>query len=241
MSASDRPGDLDDRGEADARDSLRALVGRGVPWRVDAGRALRDPSSARRAAVLVLFGVLDALPAHAPGASRVPADLDVLLQRRAATLGHHPGQVAFPGGGIDPQDAGPREAALREAVEETGLDPSGVEVLGTLADVPLPVSNNLVTPVLAWWTRPSRVAAVDHDEAVDVFRTPVAELLDPARRGVVEHAGVRGRLRTPAFLVGDEVLVWGFTALVLDGIFDALGWTVPWERSRTFELRRFEP
>lgn len=220
---------------ADARDALAALVDRGVRWPVGPARLLRDPARARRAAVLVLFGVLDHLPAHAPGVARVPADLDVLLQRRAATLGHHPGQVAFPGGGIDPQDAGPREAAVREAVEETGLDPAGVEVLGTLADVPLPVSDNLVTPVLAWWARPSRVAAVDHAEAVDVFRTPVADLLDPARRGVVEHAGVRGRLRTPAFLVGDDVLVWGFTAFVLDGILDALGWTVPWDRTRTFE------
>lgn len=219
----------------DARDDLVALVGRGVPWPTDPARLLRDPARARRAAVLVLFGVLDALPAHAPGVPRVPAELDVLLQRRAATLGHHPGQVAFPGGGIDPQDAGPREAALREAVEETGLDPTGVELLGTLADVPLPVSDNLVTPVLAWWTQPSQVAAVDHDEAVDVFRTPVAELLDPANRGVVEHAGVRGRLRTPAFLIGGDVLVWGFTALVLDGIFDALGWSVPWEPTRRFE------
>lgn len=218
----------------DAREQLAALVERGVTWPTDRGRLLLDPARARRAAVLVLFGVLDSLPAHTPGAPRVPADLDVLLQRRAATLGHHPGQVAFPGGGIDPQDAGPREAALREAVEETGLEPGGVELLGTLADVPLPVSDNLVTPVVAWWTRPSAVAAVDHDEAVDVFRTPVAELLDPDRRGVVEHAGVRGRLRTPAFLVGDGVLVWGFTALVLDGILDAVGWTVPWDRTRRF-------
>jgi len=216
----------------DARDQLVALVGRGVTWPTGPGRLHLDPARTRRAAVLVLFGVLDSLPAHSP--PRVPADLDVLLHRRAATLGHHPGQVAFPGGGIDPHDAGPREAALREAVEETGLEPDGVEVLGTLADVPLPVSDNLVTPVVAWWTRPSAVAAVDHDEAVDVFRTPVAELLDPARRGVVEHARVRGRVRTPAFLVGDGVLVWGFTALVLDGIFDAVGWTVPWDRTRRF-------
>ncbi len=226
---------------ADARDALVALVARGVRWPADPGRALRDPAAARRAAVLVLFGVLDHLPAHAPGVPRVPADLDVLLQRRSATLGHHPGQVAFPGGGLEPHDAGPGAAALREAVEETGLDPGGVEVLGTLADVPLPVSDNLVTPVIAWWATPSRVAAVDHREAVEVFRTPVAELLDPARRGVLEHAGVRGRLRTPAFVVGADVLVWGFTAVVLDGVLDALGWTVPWDRTRTLDLRDFEP
>lgn len=215
-----------------ARADLERLVREGVAWPTGPGRMLHDPARARRAAVLVLFGVLDSAPAH-HDAQRVPADLDVLLHRRAATLGHHPGQVAFPGGGIDPQDAGPREAAVREAVEETGLDPTGVDVLGTLADVPLPVSDNLVTPVVAWWTRPSRVAAVDHTEAVDVFRTPVADLLDPARRGVVEHPGVRGTLRTPAFLLDDGVLVWGFTAFVLSVMFDRLGWSVPWDQART--------
>lgn len=217
----------------DAHAELVRLVAHGVDWRVDPARALRDPARARRAAVLVLFGVLDSHPAGAGGTGHVPADLDVLLQRRSATLGHHPGQVAFPGGGIDPEDDGPVGAALREAVEETGLDPAGVEPLGTLADVPLPVSDNLVTPVLAWWSRPSAVAAVDHRETVDVFRAPVADLLDPARRGCVEHSTGHGRVRTPAFVLDDGVVVWGFTAIVLHGVLDALGWTVPWDVRRT--------
>lgn len=233
MSSSDVAGPVPHpAGASDARDDLRELVRRGVRWPGGPGVAL-DPARTRRAAVLVLFGILDAVPAHERDRAPVPADLDVLLQRRAATLGHHPGQVAFPGGGIDPDDDGPVGAALREAVEETGLDASGVEVLGTLADVPLPVSDNLVTPVVAWWTRPSAVAAVDHRETVDVFRAPVADLLDPARRAVVVHPAGRGRVRTPAFELDDGVLVWGFTALVLSGMFDALGWTVPWDDRRT--------
>ncbi|MFS0705089.1 CoA pyrophosphatase [Cellulomonas sp. 179-A 9B4 NHS] len=209
------------------------MVRAGVRWPGDPTGLAMDPARVRRAAVLVLFGVLDAVPAHGRGDGHVPADLDVLLQRRAATLGHHPGQVAFPGGGIDPDDDGPVGAALREAVEETGLDPSGVDVLGELAEIALPVSDNLVTPVVGWWTRPSAVAAVDHREAVDVFRAPVADLLDPARRAVVVHPVRRGRVRTPAFQLDGDVLVWGFTAIVLSGIFDALGWTVPWDDSRT--------
>ncbi len=213
---------------ADARDELVALVGRGVEWRVEATRVLPAPASARHAAVLVLFGRLDDVPARSSGS--VPADLDVLLQRRAATLGHHPGQVSFPGGALDPDET-PEQAALREAVEETGLDPSGVEVLGTLADLALPVSNYRVTPVPAWWARPSAVAAVDHRETVDVFRVPVADLLDPDHRAVVAHRRAGATVRTPAFDVAG-VLVWGFTAMVLDGLFDALGWTVPWPRSR---------
>lgn len=220
------PGDT-----TDARADLVRVVREGIAWPGDPALLLRDVGTARRSAVLVLFGVLDDAPAH-DASGRVLADLDVLLQRRSATLAHHPGQVAFPGGGIDPDDDGPVGAALREAVEETGLDPSGVDVLGTLADVPLPVSDNLVTPVLAWWARPSRVAAVDHREAVDVFRAPVADLVDPARRGVVVHPTGRGRARTPAFELDGGVVVWGFTALVLAGVLDAAGWTVPWDASR---------
>lgn len=219
------------RDVAGARADLERVVRQGVAW---PGDPSRPPASvpARRSAVLVLFGVLDAVPART-GSPSVPAELDVLLQRRSAALAHHPGQVAFPGGGIDPGDDGPVGAALREAVEETGLDPSGVDVLGTLADVPLPVSDNLVTPVLGWWAVPSRVAAVDHREAVDVFRTPVAHLVDPARRGVVVHPTGRGRVRTPAFELDGGVVVWGFTALVLAGVLDAAGWSVPWDTSRT--------
>ena len=83
-------------------------------------------------------------------------------------------------------------------------------MLGTLPPLPVPVSNHLVTPVPAWWTRPSQVAAVDHAETVDVFRVPVADLLEPANRASVEHTRWGRTVRTPAFIV-DGVLVWGFT------------------------------
>ncbi|EYR63074.1 NUDIX hydrolase [Actinotalea ferrariae CF5-4] len=216
----------------DVREQLRGLAGRGVRWPVG-----RWPEAVLRpAAVLVLFGVLDHLPAeHASRA--VPGDLDVLLVGRSPALAHHPGQVAFPGGRVDDDDPSPEAAAVREAVEETGLDPTGVEVLGSLATVPVPVSRHLVTPVLAWWHEPSAVGVVDRGESAHVFRTPVADLVDPAQRRtvVVEVAG--GRRRTPAFLAGDHV-VWGFTAMVLDTVLDALGWAEPWDRTREIPVPR---
>jgi len=224
-----------------ARAQLAALGARAAD---DGGFAtLRDLPAidgGRPAAILILFGVLDRLESdHDARAAAVSRDLDVLLLARAATLRSHPGQVAFPGGRIDPGDDGPVGAALREAWEETGLDPAGVEVLGTLADVPLEYSRHLVTPVLGWWRHPSPVRVVDEAESADVFRAPVADLLDPAHRGstVVRRDG--REWRGPGFLVsvdGREHLVWGFTGMVLDALFDRLGWTEPWDRARELPL-----
>jgi 8-oxo-dGTP pyrophosphatase MutT (NUDIX family) len=219
----------------DARADLGALCVRGLDWAVGASRALPNLAAARRSAVLVLFGVLDSAPSQAAG--RVGRDLDVLLQRRSATTGHHPGQISFPGGGVEASDRDITATALREAVEETGLDPTGVEILGTLPDLAIPASNNLVTPVLAWWTRESQVAAVDQREAVEVFRVPVADLLEPANRASVEHVLGGNTYRTPAFTV-NGVLVWGFTAIVLSRLFDELRWTVPWKHTRTVQPER---
>lgn len=219
-------------GATSARTQLGRLASRTVRW--DGLPAVQP--AARPAAVLVLFGVLDSVPAH-HAATAVPADLDVLLVSRAVSLTHHAGQVSFPGGRVDPEDSGPVAAAVREAVEETGLDAAGVEVLGTLAELPVPISNHRVTPVLAWWAVPSPVAVVDAAESADVFRAPVADLLDPENRRTVvwRPGGAAGG--SPGFLVGRH-LVWGFTALVLDALFEELGWTEPWDRSRTVPAPR---
>lgn len=221
-----------------ARDQLAALAG---SW--DEGSILSLPpvDDPRPAAVLILFGVLDSRSSERlPGTAAVPSDLDVLLLARAANLRSHPGQIAFPGGQVDPSDRDAVSAALREAEEETGLDPGGVEVLGALGAVPLAYSRHLVTPVLAWWQHPSAVRAMDAAESADVFRVAVADLLDPARRGstVIRRDGQEWR--SPGFLVPHpegDYLVWGFTAMLLDGLFDRLGWTEPWDQDRVLPLR----
>lgn len=204
------------------------------------------PTDPRTSAVLLLFGVLDGVPSdHEAHARAVSRDLDVLLLERASTLRSHPGQIAFPGGRLDPDDDGPVAAVLREAVEETGLDPSGVEVLGTLETLPLATSQHLVTPVVGWWRQPSPVRVVDVAESADVFRAPVADLLDPANRGVTVINRDGQKWRGPGFLVprfdergerDGEHVVWGFTAMLLEGLFDRLGWTEPWDRHREIPL-----
>ena len=133
------------------------------------------PPDARRAAVLMLFGEQ---AAHGP---------DVLLAERASTLRTHAGQVAFPGGGHEVGDTGAVATALREAEEETGLDPAGVVPLAVLPELYVPPSGFVVTPVLAHWARPSAVHAVDPAETATVVRVPLAQLADPANRLRVRH------------------------------------------------------
>lgn len=182
-------------------------------------RHLPPDEGGRESAVLVLFG-------------EGPDGPDVLLIERAATLRSHAGQPAFPGGARDPGDISASAAALREAVEETGLDPAGVDVLAELPALWLPPSGYVVVPVLAWWRQPSPVAAVDPGEVAAVVRVPVSELVAPAHRLRVRHpSGYVGA----AFEVGG-MLVWGFTAGLLDRLLDLAGWAEPWDRNRLVEL-----
>jgi 8-oxo-dGTP pyrophosphatase MutT (NUDIX family) len=177
-----------------------------------------EDSEPRRGAVLMLFG----------------SQRDLLLTERAHTMRSHPGQVSFPGGSIDPGETA-REAALREAEEETGLVSAGVEVFGELPELWLPPSNFAVVPVLGWWAEESPVGVVDPGEVHAVYRVPLADLLDPQHRVSVRHpSGWVG----PGFLVGPDhdIVLWGFTAGIISRLLDFLGWTLPWDEHRERDL-----
>ncbi|UYP19333.1 CoA pyrophosphatase [Rhodococcus sp. Z13] len=193
-------------------------------------RRAPDGARVRQASVLVLFGGSPEPDPLARGG--LPHDADVLLTQRAATLRQHSGQVAFPGGAADPGDYGPIHTALREAEEETGLDPTGIRPLAVLPELFIPPSGFEVTPVVAYWETPSPVGVVDPGEATRVVRVSLHELLDPENRFQVRHRlGYRG----PAFQV-DGMLVWGFTAGVLAGLFAASGWEIEWDHHDVRDL-----
>jgi 8-oxo-dGTP pyrophosphatase MutT (NUDIX family) len=173
----------------------------------------------RRAAVLALFGVGEAGP-------------DLLICERAHTMRSHAGQPAFPGGAVDDSDADEIAAALREAQEETGLDPAGVTVFGALPDLWVPVSGFVVSPMLGWWHDPVPVRPVDAAEVASVHRVPITELAEPARRLRVRH---------PSGYVGfgfdvRDLLIWGFTAGLINGLLDMGGWSQPWDDTRIVDL-----
>ena len=207
-----------DGGGADAprwlADLAQAAAGMTMP-----SRMRPPPGGGRPSAVLILFG-------EGPGGP------DLLLVQRSPFLRRHAGQPAFPGGAIDESDGGPVHAALREAAEEARVDPSGVQVLAVLPELFIPRSGFSVTPVLAWWRRPGPVEPGDLMEITSVARVPVADLADPANRLTARYpSGQAG----PAFRVGG-MLVWGFTAMIVDRLLAIGGWEQPWDAETAEDL-----
>jgi 8-oxo-dGTP pyrophosphatase MutT (NUDIX family) len=193
-----------------------AVAARGVGV-ADVARFAPPPDGAgRESAVLIaLTWTIDSGPS-------------VLLIQRAADMRTHAGQVAFPGGAVDPADPTHVSAALREAEEEVGLDPASVHVIAELPPMFLPPSGFVVTPVLAWWSYAHPVAPVDEAEVAGVALVPISELTDPANRFRVVHpSGWVG----PGF-EARELFIWGFTAGLLDQLLTLGGWAQPWDEAQ---------
>ena len=136
----------------------------------------------------------------------------ILLTKRTAHLRAHSGQVSFPGGRIDPTDASPEHAALREAQEEVGLDPSHAEILGRLPDV-ITGTGYRITPVLALLT-PGFVADPSPHEVAAVFQLPLSVLMDP-EAPVKRSTQFAGKPREYWVWPHPEHEIWGATAGIL--------------------------
>ena len=150
------------------------------------------------------------------------ADPGVILTQRTETLRRHAGQIAFPGGRIDPGDAGPVGAALREAQEEIALAPALVEVVGT-SDRYRTVTGFDVTPVVGV-VPPDLPLVPSEAEVAAAFEVPLAFLLDPAnqREG---SALYQGRERRYYEILWGERRIWGATAAMLVNLSRRLKWT----------------
>jgi 8-oxo-dGTP pyrophosphatase MutT (NUDIX family) len=195
---------------------LRALAAAARTMEVPP-RLRPPPAGGRRSAVLVLFA------AGRDG----PDDPGLLFIQRSDGLRLHAGQPGFPGGVIEATDSGPVAAALREAAEEVGLDPRGVDVLGTLPELFIPPTGFQVVPVLAWWRQPCAVAPVDPGEGAAVEQISVSELADPSVRLMLHRPS--GTI-LPAFRVRG-MLIWGMTAALVDRLLALAGWERPWDAS----------
>ena len=145
--------------------------------------------------------------------------VDLILTKRSARLKHHPGQIAFAGGKVDPTDAGPVDAALREAEEEIGLPRSMVEVLGTL---PLheTVTGFAITPVIGLIREPFAERA-EPGEVDEIFRVPLGHVTDPALFRI-EGRRWQGRRRYYYAVPYGPYYIWGATARILRGLADGM-------------------
>ncbi len=202
---------------------------RRVPPEVLAALTGAGARPGRDAAVLVLFS-----GPHAEHPS-FPDDADLLLTVRAGSLRHHAGQAAFPGGAADPGDQGPVHTALREATEETGVDPDRLHPLATLDRMFIPPSGFHVVPVIAYSPDPGPVAVIDESETAAVARVPLRAFVNPRNRLMVYRTDAGRRFAGPAFLL-NEMLVWGFTGHVISAMLDVAGWAQPWDTEDAREL-----
>lgn len=141
-----------------------------------------------------------------------PDGPSIILTRRTAHLKAHAGQISLPGGRIEPGDAGPIGAALREAAEEIGLDPGKVELLGRLG--PYDTSTGFrIFPVVGW-IEPPVVLAPDPSEVDELFELPLGFVLDPTnhRRESYERDGSRRHFYVLPY---EDRYIWGATAGIL--------------------------
>jgi 8-oxo-dGTP pyrophosphatase MutT (NUDIX family) len=188
--------------------------------------ALTDPAAAGARGDLDLnpdVWVRAGVKATRPAAVLVPvidrSEPTVLLTQRTAELASHAGQVAFPGGKIDPSDASPVAAALREAREETGLVPALIEPIGYL-DLYLTFSGFRILPTVAR-VKPDFTLAINPREVVETFEVPLEFLMTPEnhQRKTRDWNGLQREYYAIPF---ENRYIWGITAGILRNLYDRI-------------------
>lgn len=145
----------------------------------------------------------------------------VILTTRTQSLRRHAGQVAFPGGRIDPGDSGPAAAALREAEEELALPASAVTVVG-LADSYRTITGFSVTPVIGV-VPPDLPLVANEAEVANWFEAPLAYLLEPGNH-IEQAVEWQGRERHYFEILWRDYRIWGATAAMIVNLGRRLAW-----------------
>jgi len=175
------------------------------------GRQLKiseiESSSVRMSSVLVLLF---------PDGDR----LFTCLMKRPATMKNHPGQISFPGGKVEKEDASAEAAALREAHEEVGIEPSKIEVIGKLSDLYVEVSQFTIQPFLVW-TDERPVFKIDSGEVEELILFPVSDFITDETFPETEIQTSIGLLRVKYFPC-KQGKIWGATAMILAELIEIL-------------------
>lgn len=161
------------------------------------------PDTARRSAVVV------------PLLRRPDAVLpDVLLTLRSESLQSHKGQISFPGGRID-RDEAPQEAAIRELEEEVGVPAHDVVILGALTDLYVPPSNSAILPFVALVREPAIYVLSEH-EVQEVFTVPLDHFIDANNILSAPRILSGTTVSVPYWNVHHQVHLWGATAMIMN-------------------------
>jgi 8-oxo-dGTP pyrophosphatase MutT (NUDIX family) len=150
-------------------------------------------------------------------------DLHLVFIRRSDSVESHRGQVAFPGGRVDPSDTTLLDTALREAHEEVGIEPHLVDVLGGFPTMSTVSSGIWVAPFVGLLKRPVEYL-IQQVEVAEVFEVPLRVLADPRYRGLYEWRRDKGgpSLNFPAIFYSGQT-IWGLTLRITESLLDIMG------------------
>lgn len=191
----------------------KGLPGTSVQWQMASSDRMiknfpRSPGNdARVAAVLILL-----YPHN--------GSVYTVFMQRHDYEGVHGGQISFPGGKKEPSDENEIQTALREANEETGIDMASISLINTLTPLFIPVSNMIVTPVIAWTAKRPQFYH-QPDEVVFLFDADVERLLDPSTVKI-KPANIRGEMIDIKYFDYDGNVIWGATAMILNELLTIL-------------------